>query len=101
LDRKIAEPNDLYFDEFLYEDGQLSFRISRPDLFQQKKKKTEKELDNASGVAQAVCKSFYGCFPLILHKQFDILDKRRKDIQTLAGVEVDETGIGSGVVGLI
>ncbi|KAI1721237.1 protein-tyrosine phosphatase domain-containing protein [Ditylenchus destructor] len=76
LDRKIAEPNDLYFDEFLYEDGQLSFRISRPDIYHQKK--TDKELDNASGVAQAVY-------------------KRRKDIQTLAGVEVDETGIGSGV----
>uniref|UniRef100_A0A915DPI8 Tyrosine-protein phosphatase domain-containing protein n=1 Tax=Ditylenchus dipsaci TaxID=166011 RepID=A0A915DPI8_9BILA len=66
LDRKIAEPNSLYFDEFLYEDEH------------QKKKKTEKELENASGVAQAVY-------------------KRRKDIQTLAGVQVDETGIGSGV----
>ncbi|KAI1729340.1 protein-tyrosine phosphatase domain-containing protein [Ditylenchus destructor] len=76
LDRKIAEPNDLYFDEFLYEDGQLSFRISRPDIYHQKK--TDKELENASGVAQAVY-------------------KRRKDIQTLAGVEVDETGIGSGL----
>uniref|UniRef100_A0A915DRY9 Uncharacterized protein n=1 Tax=Ditylenchus dipsaci TaxID=166011 RepID=A0A915DRY9_9BILA len=36
LDRKIAEPNSLYFDEFLYEDEH------------QKKKKTEKELENAS-----------------------------------------------------
>lgn len=76
LDKKIAEPNDLYFDEFLYEDGQLSFRISRPDIFHQKN--TEKGLENASGVAQAVY-------------------KRRKDIQTLSGVEVDETGIGSGI----
>lgn len=66
LDQKIAEPNNLYFDEFLYENGQLSFRISRLNYFQKKNniKNAKKELDNASGVAQAVCKllsifSFY------------------------------------------
>ncbi|KAF7636356.1 hypothetical protein Mgra_00004137 [Meloidogyne graminicola] len=73
LDRKIAAPNRLYFDQFLYEDGQLSFRISHPSLPMQKPTKVE----SASGIAQAVY-------------------KRRKDIQTLAGVRVDETGIGSG-----
>uniref|UniRef100_A0A914LN87 Uncharacterized protein n=1 Tax=Meloidogyne incognita TaxID=6306 RepID=A0A914LN87_MELIC len=73
LDRKIAAPNNLYFDQFLYEDGQLSFRISNPSLTMQKPTK----VDSASGIAQAVY-------------------KRRKDIQTLAGVRVDETGIGSG-----
>lgn len=73
LDRKIAAPNRLYFDQFLYEDGQLSFRISNPSMTMQKPSK----VDSASGIAQAVY-------------------KRRKDIQTLAGVRVDETGIGSG-----
>lgn len=65
LDEKIAEPNHLYFDEFLYENGQLSFRLSRIQFAKQlnKQKKNIKnedknELDNASGVAQAVCKPF-------------------------------------------
>uniref|UniRef100_A0A914HCB8 Receptor-type tyrosine-protein phosphatase N2 n=1 Tax=Globodera rostochiensis TaxID=31243 RepID=A0A914HCB8_GLORO len=80
LDKKIAQPNNLYFDEFLYENGQLSFRISRLGVSRKDKKDTnaDSELDNASGVAQAVY-------------------KRRKDIQTLAGIRVDETGIGSGL----
>lgn len=68
LDQKIAEPNNLYFNEFLYENGQLSFRISRLNFFQKQKnnkiQNTEKELDNASGVAQAVCKLFL-FFPII------------------------------------
>ncbi|CAD5217157.1 unnamed protein product [Bursaphelenchus okinawaensis] len=75
LDEKIATPNNLYFNDFQYDDGQLSFRISRIDDFY---KKNDKRVASASGVAQAVY-------------------KRRKDIQTLAGVNVDETGIGSGV----
>jgi protein tyrosine phosphatase len=74
LDIKIASPNNLYFDEFQYENGQLSFRISRLDAF---RKKNAKRVESAGGVAQAVY-------------------KRRKDIQTLSGVQVDETGIGSG-----
>ncbi|KAL3116078.1 hypothetical protein niasHT_007378 [Heterodera trifolii] len=82
LDKKIAQPNNLYFDEFLYENGQLSFRISRLGVLQPHKDKkdgnADAALENASGVAQAVY-------------------KRRKDIQTLAGIRVDETGIGSGV----
>jgi protein tyrosine phosphatase len=77
LDKKIAEPNNLYFDEFQYDDGQLSFRVSRFDSPKMGLHKNEKRVDSASGVAQAVY-------------------KRRKDIQTLSGVEVDETGIGSG-----
>ncbi|CAD5223188.1 unnamed protein product [Bursaphelenchus xylophilus] len=75
LDEKIATPNNLYFNDFQYDDGQLSFRISRIDDFY---KQNDKRVASASGVAQAVY-------------------KRRKDIQTLAGVKVDETGIGSGV----
>lgn len=55
LDKKIAEPNNLYFDEFQYNDGQLSFRVSRFDGPRHKNEK-EKRLDSASGVAQAVCK---------------------------------------------
>jgi protein tyrosine phosphatase len=74
LDKKIAEPNNLYFNEFQYEDGQLSFRISKLDAI---RRKNDKRVDSASRVAQAVY-------------------KRRKDIQTLSGVQVDETGIGSG-----
>ncbi|KAI6235178.1 Receptor-type tyrosine-protein phosphatase N2 [Aphelenchoides besseyi] len=77
LDKKIAEPNNLYFDEFQYYDGQLSFRISRLDD-STIRHKSDKRVDSASRVAQAVY-------------------KRRKDIQTMAGVKVDETGIGSGV----
>nr|CAD2202622.1 unnamed protein product [Meloidogyne enterolobii] len=64
LDRKIAAPNNLYFDQFLYEDGQLSFRISNPSLTMQKPTK----VDSASGIAQAVY-------------------KRRKDIQDVVPVE--------------
>jgi len=74
LDRNIAEPNNMYFNEFLYEDGQLSFRISRLDAI---RRHNDKRVDSASRVAQAVY-------------------KRRKDIQTLSGVQIDEAGIGSG-----
>ncbi|KAI6171328.1 Receptor-type tyrosine-protein phosphatase N2 [Aphelenchoides bicaudatus] len=74
LDKKIAEPNNLYFNEFQYENGQLSFHISKLDSI---RRQNDKRVDSASRVAQAVY-------------------KRRKDIQTLAGVQVDETGIGSG-----
>lgn len=76
LDKTIAEPNNLYFNEFLYDDGQLSFRISRLDAIRHH---NDKRVDSASGVAQAVY-------------------KRRKDIQTLSGVQIDEAGIGSGEV---
>ena len=74
LDRKIALPNNMYFDDFKYENGQLSFRIIRFDYL---KRSADKRVNSASGVAQAVY-------------------KRRKDIQSLSGVQVDETGIGSG-----
>lgn len=74
LDMKIAEPNNLYFSDFQYEDGQLSFRISRLDAIRHK---NDKRVDSASKVARAVF-------------------KRRKDIETLAHVNIDETGIGSG-----
>lgn len=57
LDKKIAEPNNLYFDEFQYDDGQLSFRVSRFDAPKiQGQHEKEKRVDSASGVAQAVCK---------------------------------------------
>jgi hypothetical protein len=58
LDKKIAEPNNLYFNEFQYEDGQLSFRISRLDSI---RRQNDKRVDSASRVAQAVCE-----FPSIL-----------------------------------
>ena len=76
LDRKIAEPNNLYFNEFAYEDGQLSFRISKLDAI---RRQNDKRIDSSSKVAAAVY-------------------KRRKDIQTLTGAQIDETGIGSGDV---
>uniref|UniRef100_A0AC34RF79 Receptor-type tyrosine-protein phosphatase N2 n=1 Tax=Panagrolaimus sp. JU765 TaxID=591449 RepID=A0AC34RF79_9BILA len=74
LDSKIALPNNMFFDDFKYENGELSFRVVQFDSF---KKNGEKRMTSASGVAQAVY-------------------KRRKDIQTLSGVQVAETGIGSG-----
>ena len=53
LDRKIALPNNMYFDDFKYEHGQLSFRIIRFDYL---KRNADKRVNSASGVAQAVCK---------------------------------------------
>lgn len=55
LDKKIAEPNNLYFNEFEYANGQLSFRISRLDTI---RRQNDKRVDSASRVAQAVCKLF-------------------------------------------
>ncbi|VDK61481.1 unnamed protein product [Gongylonema pulchrum] len=57
---------------------QLSFRAGRSSIAHPR---SEKRLDSAEGIAEAVY-------------------KRRKDIQTLSGVRVDETGIGSGDVSL-
>ncbi len=76
LDRKVADPNQLYFDEFLYEDGQLSFRLSRIDLPQplmvdkssdesendKDEKSSDIVLDNPSEVASAVCKFISGAW---------------------------------------
>ncbi|VBB32108.1 unnamed protein product [Acanthocheilonema viteae] len=74
LDFSIAKPNQLIFDDFLLDGDQLSFRAGRSSLtFPQ----NEKRLDSVSGIAEDVY-------------------KRRKDIQTISGVHVDETGIGSG-----
>ena len=53
LDKKIAEPNNLYFNEFQYENGQLSFHISKLDSI---RRQNDKRVDSASRVAQAVCK---------------------------------------------
>uniref|UniRef100_A0A0R3RGV3 Protein-tyrosine-phosphatase n=1 Tax=Elaeophora elaphi TaxID=1147741 RepID=A0A0R3RGV3_9BILA len=74
LDLSIAKPNQLIFDDFLLDGDQLSFRAGRsgPMLPQ-----NEKRLDSVGGIAEDVF-------------------KRRKDIQTVSGVHVDETGIGSG-----
>uniref|UniRef100_A0A158R462 Protein-tyrosine-phosphatase n=1 Tax=Syphacia muris TaxID=451379 RepID=A0A158R462_9BILA len=72
LQNSIAIPNKLIFDE--YQEGQLSFRPSRMFSI---KPVAKKELNSVEGVAEAVY-------------------KRRKDIQTLSGVRVEETGIGSG-----
>lgn len=74
LENTIALPNNLIFDDFQFENGQLSMRINR---FSGQKPKAEKRLDSAEGIAQAVY-------------------KRRKDIARFSGAEVAETGIGVG-----
>ncbi|CAP28697.1 Protein CBR-IDA-1 [Caenorhabditis briggsae] len=74
LQNTIAIPNNLYFDDFQFDNGQLSMRISR---FEGAKPKAEKRIDSVEGVASAVY-------------------KRRKDIARLSGADVRETGIGSG-----
>ncbi|CAB3401344.1 unnamed protein product [Caenorhabditis bovis] len=74
LQNTIAIPNNLFFDDFNFENGQLSMRISR---FEGAKAKNEKRIDSVEGVASAVY-------------------KRRKDIARLSGADVRETGIGSG-----
>ncbi|CAJ0597157.1 unnamed protein product [Cylicocyclus nassatus] len=74
LQNKIATPNNLLFDDFQFDDNQLSMRISR---LESQKPKAEKRIDTVEGVAQAVY-------------------KRRKDIARFSGAEVDETGIGIG-----
>ncbi|CAG9532356.1 unnamed protein product [Cercopithifilaria johnstoni] len=74
LDLSIAKPNQLIFDDFLLDGDQLSFRAGRSSLTLSQ---NEKRLDSVSGIAEDVY-------------------KRRKDIQTISGVHVDETGIGSG-----
>ncbi|EJD76628.1 CBR-IDA-1 protein [Loa loa] len=74
LDFAIAKPNQLIFDDFRLDGGQLSFRAGQSTVtFPQ----NEKRLDSVGGIAEDVY-------------------KRRKDIQTISGVHVDETGIGSG-----
>ncbi|VDN03930.1 unnamed protein product [Thelazia callipaeda] len=74
LDRLIAAPNKLIFSDFKLNGDQLSFRASHlPRL----NTKNEKHLTSAESIAKAVY-------------------KRRKDIQKMSGVYVDETGIGSG-----
>ncbi|CEF68595.1 IA-2 ortholog [Strongyloides ratti] len=81
LQDKIGDPNDLYFYDFLFENNQLSFKASSVGSITENsdnsKDKKEKRLDSPSGVAQAVY-------------------KRRKDIMTLSGIDVNEAGIGSG-----
>ncbi|VIO92566.1 Uncharacterized protein BM_BM1721 [Brugia malayi] len=74
LDLSIAKPNQLIFDDFLLDGDQLSFRAGRSA---QRSSQNEKHLDSVGGIAEDVY-------------------KRRKDIQTVSGVHVDETGIGSG-----
>ncbi|CAJ0942118.1 unnamed protein product, partial [Mesorhabditis belari] len=76
LQNTIALPNGLLFDDFNFEDGQLSLRISRIEDVP-KTDKAEKVIDSVEGVAKAVY-------------------KRRKDIARLSGAEVAETGIGIG-----
>ncbi|CAJ0580938.1 unnamed protein product, partial [Mesorhabditis spiculigera] len=76
LQSKIATPNKLYFDDFQFDEGQLSLRISRL-IDQPRAPKAEKTIDSVEGVAKAVY-------------------KRRKDIARLSGAEVAETGIGIG-----
>lgn len=90
LQNTIALPNNLIFDDFNFDDGQLSLRISRapPEIIEELKQLKEedpkeekhpkdKRIDTVEGVAQAVY-------------------KRRKDIAQLSGAEVAETGIGIG-----
>ncbi|VDK60693.1 unnamed protein product [Cylicostephanus goldi] len=52
LQNKIATPNNLLFDDFQFDDNQLSMRISR---LESQKPKAEKRIDTVEGVAQAVC----------------------------------------------
>uniref|UniRef100_A0A915BJU8 Uncharacterized protein n=2 Tax=Parascaris univalens TaxID=6257 RepID=A0A915BJU8_PARUN len=75
LERSIAVPNKLVFDDFKFDGDQLSFRVSRSGFVRSHNAK--RQIDSAEGIAEAVY-------------------KRRKDIETLSGVRVDETGIGSG-----
>ncbi|KAK0421229.1 hypothetical protein QR680_015124 [Steinernema hermaphroditum] len=75
--KAVAIPNGLWFDNFEYGDNQLSFEVTRLDDAQLMERKNG-QLHNSEGVAKAVY-------------------KRRKDIETLSGVSVEETGIGSGV----
>ncbi|GMT19425.1 hypothetical protein PFISCL1PPCAC_10722, partial [Pristionchus fissidentatus] len=86
LQNTIALPNNLIFDDFNFEDGQLSLRISRapPEIVEElkedhpkDKRVDDKRIDTVEGVAQAVY-------------------KRRKDIAQFSGAEVAETGIGIG-----
>ncbi|CAI5446471.1 unnamed protein product [Caenorhabditis angaria] len=74
LQNTIAIPNGLFFDDFDFENGQLSMRITKLDGV---KPKDDKRIDTVEGVASAVY-------------------KRRKDIARLSGADVRETGIGSG-----
>ncbi|VDD97796.1 unnamed protein product, partial [Enterobius vermicularis] len=55
LQNSIAAPNKLIFDEFMYQEGQLSFRPSR--MFSLKPT-AEKDLNSVEGVAEAVCKLY-------------------------------------------
>ncbi|VDM14812.1 unnamed protein product [Wuchereria bancrofti] len=79
LDLSIAKPNQLIFDDFLLDGDQLSFRAGQST---QRSSQNKKRLDSVGGIAEDVY-------------------KRRKDIQTVSGVHVDETGIGSGRVSYI
>ncbi|MFH4979823.1 hypothetical protein AB6A40_006532 [Gnathostoma spinigerum] len=74
IDHYIAKPNKIIIDEFMWDNGQLSFRVSRPEII---RLRHDKRIESAEGIAEAVY-------------------KRRKDIETMSGVRVDETGIGSG-----
>uniref|UniRef100_A0A0M3K473 IA2 (inferred by orthology to a C. elegans protein) n=1 Tax=Anisakis simplex TaxID=6269 RepID=A0A0M3K473_ANISI len=75
LEHSIAVPNELFFDDFQFDGDQLSFRVSRSNAL--RSHNTKRQLSSVEGIAEAVY-------------------KRRKDIETLSGVRVDETGIGSG-----
>ncbi|KJH43493.1 hypothetical protein DICVIV_10499 [Dictyocaulus viviparus] len=74
LQNKIATPNNLLFDDFRFDNNQLSMHISR---LEDTKPKNEKRIDSVEAIAQAVY-------------------KRRKDIAKISGAEIDETGIGIG-----
>ncbi|CAI4227825.1 unnamed protein product [Auanema sp. JU1783] len=74
LQNTIALPNNLIFDDFQFDQGQLSMRINRLEGVKAPK---DKRIDSVEGVAKAVY-------------------KRRKDIARFSGAEVAETGIGIG-----
>ncbi|VDN51327.1 unnamed protein product [Dracunculus medinensis] len=74
LNQIIAKPKNLIFSDFAINDDQLSFEVSRSFSGHPR---SLKRLDAIADVAEAVY-------------------KRRKDIESLSGVHVDETGIGSG-----
>uniref|UniRef100_A0A0N5A1R7 Protein-tyrosine-phosphatase n=1 Tax=Parastrongyloides trichosuri TaxID=131310 RepID=A0A0N5A1R7_PARTI len=78
LQEKIGDPNELFFHDFEFQNNQLSFKAIPLESFVGDNDNIKgKRVDTPSGVAQAVY-------------------KRRKDILTLSGIDVNEAGIGSG-----
>lgn len=97
LQNTIATPNKLVFDDFTFDDGQLSLRISRmspstvEEAIEESMKEAKEEEDVAKGKEAAKD-------PRVLTPEgiAKAVYKRRKDIAQFSGAEVAETGIGIG-----